>query len=84
MLPCLLVRNRYFLSDERYHHTRESFSAATDHAKHLTDAQALVGDAMHLVRMMAEALGQEGDRRYTNLFLAYVDLNEKAEGDESN
>lgn len=83
----LLVRNRYFLSDERYHHTRhtrESFSAATDHAKHLTDAQALVGDAMHLVRVMPEALGQEGDRRYTNLFLAYVDLNEKAEGDESN
>ena len=52
-----------FLSDERYDYKQESFSAATDHAKHLTKAQALVGDAMHLVRMMAEAGCDEGDRR---------------------
>ncbi len=96
-----------FLSDERYDYKRESFAAATDHAKHLTKAQALVGDAMHLVRMMAEAGCDEGDRRamqteaacnviekklrkaynvidkhdrrHTNLFLAYVDLKEKAD-----
>lgn len=99
------------LSDERYDYKQESISAARDHAKHLTRAWALVGDAMHLVRMMAEAGCEEGDRRamqiytacnviekklrkayngidkhdrrHTNLFLAYVDLKEKAGGDES-
>lgn len=100
------------LSDKQNLVDREAFSAASDYAVHLTQAERLVADAMHLVRMMAEALGQEGDRRaeqtdaacrvvegqlskaynlidkhdrrHTNLFLAYVDLKEKAEGDESN
>ena len=99
------------LSDERHDYKQESISAARDHAKHLTKAWALVGDAMHLVRMMAEAGCEEGDRRamqiytacnvierklrkayneidkhdrrHTNLFLAYVDLREKAEGNDS-
>lgn len=99
------------LSDERYDHKQESLSAVRDHAKHLTKAWTLVGDAMHLVRMMAKAGCEEGDRRamqievacdviekklrkaynridkhdrrHTNLFLAYVDLKEKTEGDES-
>lgn len=51
------------LSDKENAPDRESFSAATEHASHLAEARALVGDAMHLVRMMAGALGQEGDRR---------------------
>ena len=59
-----------FLSDERYDYKRESFSAATDHAKHLTKAQALVGDAMHLIRMMAEAGCEEGDRRAMQIYAA--------------
>jgi hypothetical protein len=99
------------LSDERYDYKQESFSAARDHAKHLTRAWTLVGDAMHLVSMMAKAACEKSDhrameievacdviekklrkaynridqhdRRHTNLFLAYVDLKEKTEGDES-
>ena len=59
-----------FLSDEQFDYKRESFSAATDHAKHLTKAQALVGDAMHLVRMMAEAGCDEGDRRAMQIYAA--------------
>ena len=49
--------------DERNPPNMEIFKAASDHAVHLTEAEALVADAMHLVRMMSTALGQEGDRR---------------------
>ncbi len=51
------------LSDKENPPDREIFNAASDHAVHLAKAQGLVADAMHLVRMMAEALGQVGDRR---------------------
>lgn len=51
------------ISDKRNLPDMEIFDAASEHAVHLTEAERLVGDAMHLVRMMAEALGQEGDRR---------------------
>ena len=49
--------------DERHPPNMEIFKAASDHAVHLTEAELLVADAMHLVRMMSTALGQEGDRR---------------------
>ena len=51
------------LSDNESPTDREVFNAASDHAVHLAKAEGLVADAMHLVRMMAEALGQVGDRR---------------------
>lgn len=51
------------LSDKQNPPDREIFNAASEHAVHLAKAQGLVADAMHLIRMMAEALGQEGDRR---------------------
>ena len=51
------------LSDKQNPADRETFSAASDHAADLIKAERLVADAMHLVRMMAEALGQDGDRR---------------------
>ena len=51
------------LSDKQNPPDMESFSAATEHASHLAKAQALVGDARHLVRMVAEALCESGDRR---------------------
>ena len=38
----------------------EHFSAASDYAKQLTKALILVGDAIHLVRMIAEALCEAG------------------------
>ena len=51
------------MSDKRSLPDMEIFDAALEHAVHLTEAERLVGEAMHLVRMMAEALGQEGDGR---------------------
>lgn len=51
------------ISDERGSSKPEYFSAAFDHAKHLSRAQLLLGDALNLVSLMSAALSESGDRR---------------------
>lgn len=65
------------ISGKRDSSGQEYFSAAFEHSKHLTKAQALVGDAMHLVRMMSEARCGEGDRRAMQTNVACDVIEEK-------
>ena len=51
------------LADEQYDCKPEYFSAACDHAKLLTEAQLLLGEALNMVRLTSAALSEAGDRR---------------------
>lgn len=51
------------ISNERDAPSQQYFSAAFDHAKHLSRAQLLLGDALNLVSLMSVALSESGDRR---------------------
>lgn len=55
-VPDLIADGKHDMEDAH-------FSAATDYAKHLTEAHGLVGEALNLVRLMSDALCDAGDRR---------------------
>ena len=51
------------LSDEEDDSNREAHAAAVDHAKHLGQAEHLLGEALNLVGLLLASLGDESDSR---------------------
>jgi hypothetical protein len=55
----------------------DPYDAAADHAKHLYEAQALVGDALNLAGLLLASLEDQGDARAMQVSTAVAVIEDK-------
>lgn len=68
---------RFHVREDQGDYDTDAYDAAADHAKHLYEAQALVGDALNLAGLLLASLEDQGDARAMQVSTAVAVIEDK-------